>query len=111
MILMIAEFGASLVLLDFHLDKERIISELCVERDMIPEMQTCKGQCHLSKKLREVTSGPDRPADFEVFEYAANIEETENPIAIEPLPVYSGFVRPTERSGYTHTAEPVPWFS
>ena len=46
----------AVVMVDFLLERDRIIKELCVQRT-VPEMErTCHGQCHLAKQLKE-TSG------------------------------------------------------
>jgi hypothetical protein len=39
------------ILIQFQLDKDRIASELCVQRDVDEPIRTCHGQCHLSKQL------------------------------------------------------------
>ena len=39
--------------IDFELNKSYIIKTLCVERDK--EVNTCQGQCHLNKEIKENT--------------------------------------------------------
>lgn len=108
-VLVIAEFGATAILLDFHVESERIIAELCVERDLLPEMQTCKGQCHLSKKLKEVTSDPENQSQFVLFEY---VGKPASQGVVAPPTFYreeADFFSDNELNGFVRSAEPVPW--
>lgn len=109
LVLVLAEMGASLVLLDFHLDRERIIAELCVEKDMLPEMQTCKGQCQLSKMLKQVTEGPDSPTDLELFEYAGDLLVEAQGVEVQPIVILHTDRLQHERTGFLRGSEPVPW--
>ncbi len=57
------------VFVHFHLDRERIIKEVCVERFKPVEENCCKGSCHLEKQLKEPEGqeqGPKAPPRFEV---------------------------------------------
>ena len=43
----------AVVMVDFLVERERIVRELCVQR-AVPEMErTCHGQCHLTRQLKE----------------------------------------------------------
>lgn len=107
--LIIAEFGATGVWLKFHVEREQIIKELCIERDLLPEMQTCKGNCYLSKQLKKATHGPDHPADFTIFDYTAEL------IFEEELCIFDHVIRQYGQdvflplSGHSICEEPVPW--
>lgn len=44
-------FAPSLFLLQFQLRRVYIERELCVQREVIAEMRTCHGECHLMKQF------------------------------------------------------------
>jgi len=43
-----------LVVVDFLMDRERIMQELCVQRIVPDEMRTCHGDCYLSRQLKNL---------------------------------------------------------
>lgn len=49
---LVVQFRTTLVQLDYVLNKDFIIAELCVEREK--EESTCDGKCHLKKELAKV---------------------------------------------------------
>lgn len=51
---LLAYAAPSWVLVRFHMDRERIVLEECVQRGVSLENRTCFGQCHLVKELNEL---------------------------------------------------------
>ena len=49
----------AVVMVRFQWERERIINEVCVQRDRPVEQNCCKGSCHLKKELEE-QEGPER---------------------------------------------------
>jgi len=105
------EFGATAVLIDFQVDRERIIKELCVQRDLMPDMQTCKGNCVLSKKLQAAEEGPDHPMDLTLFEYSAIAEYEETVEFTIPVLGVLNIAQFDELSGYPTLIGAVPWLA
>ena len=109
LMLLFVEFGATVVLVDFQLDRERIIRELCVQRDLLPEMQSCKGNCVLSKKLKAAEQGADHPMDLTLFEYSATTGLA-SPIETDlPIMRSFGIACFEELTGYPSAEDVVPW--
>ena len=52
----------SLVVVDWLADRDRIARELCVQRELPPEMNHCNGQCHLAKELRATQAAQEKAA-------------------------------------------------
>jgi hypothetical protein len=104
----------AVVMVDFLLERDRIIKELCVQR-AVPEMErTCHGQCHLAKQLKETapTKGelPVPPTiRFEVQFAGAYTAATVDAPRTDLRPSH-----PVDRtyavlSGYPTCPEGVPW--
>lgn len=51
---LLAYAAPSWVVVRFHMDRERIVLEECVQRGVPLEKRTCFGQCHLVKELNEL---------------------------------------------------------
>ncbi|HEX2616735.1 MAG TPA: hypothetical protein VHL57_04280, partial [Flavobacteriales bacterium] len=50
----------AVVLVRFHVERDRIIKEVCVQRAVPEARRTCHGQCHLKKQLE---AEPDEGRD------------------------------------------------
>ncbi len=51
---LLAYAAPSWVVVRFHMDRERIVLEECVQRGVPLKERTCFGQCHLVKKLNDL---------------------------------------------------------
>lgn len=102
------------VLVRFHLERDRIIKEKCVQRALPEKKQTCHGRCHLKKQLAAAESRQENtptPPRFELRIEPAVVGHT-NKLVNVPLGIARLFGPdgPVHVSvGYTATAEPVPW--
>ena len=101
------------IVLDFMVDQDRIIRELCVQRLVPEEMRTCHGHCYLSQKLREVDT---RERDLPIALRALKLDDAIPTRAGLQLTVVgpSPTVLPPDQGGTTLTgcvpvSEPVPW--
>lgn len=52
-------FAPSLFLLQFQMRRAYIERELCVQREVIAEMRTCHGECHLMKQFAALEQEAD----------------------------------------------------
>ncbi len=102
------------VLVQFQLERDRIIKEVCVQRDRPLERNCCKGMCHLRKQLKAQEGEEHGPRSLPRIELR---EEPAVPVADRTVPLA---LRASERSfgprpdpvftpGFTRVAEPVPW--
>lgn len=70
-------------MLYFESNKEEIVSEICVEKDL--EVNTCQGNCHLMKLLEEDQSDDNEEGTIKLqFELEENIipEEYSHDLAV-----------------------------
>lgn len=58
----------AIVVVEFHADRDRIVRELCVQRDVVGEMRTCHGECQLSKRLSALEREANAPFPMERLE-------------------------------------------
>lgn len=65
-----------IVFASFEINKEKIVAELCVEKDLV--VNECQGQCHLNKVLNEVNDNNEQ--DDQNNNRSKNIELEENVI-------------------------------
>jgi len=104
----------AVVMVDFLLERDRIIKELCVQR-AVPEMErTCHGQCHLAKQLKEIAPAKEElpvppTIRFEVQFAGAHTAATVHAPQAQLRPGY-----PLDRSyavlsGFPTCTEGVPW--
>lgn len=101
------------VLVRFHLERDRIIKELCVQRALPEAEQTCHGQCHLKKKLQVQEAPQDLPA---LPRLELRMEPAVNGHVGIPLSIPQARSRsfgPEEQyrmgAGYPSLSDPVPW--
>ncbi len=103
----------SLYVLQFQLRKAYIERELCVQRNVMEDMRTCHGECHLSKKFKALEEEAQQGFPYD------GLEVRQDPIiehAILPLfRIRTGEER-TFPSMVTHRlfghptgSDPVPW--
>ena len=102
------------VLVRFQLERDRIITERCVQRMLPAAEQTCHGRCHLKKQLAAAEALQEKapaPVRLELRMEPAVVGHCTVRISAPAggalLFGPEGFVHLS--SGYTATAEPVPW--
>ncbi len=102
-----------LVLTRFHLERERIIREACVQRFLPVEQNCCRGTCQLEKRLQEHGLG-ERQAPTPRIELRVEqaIVHALRAWVIVPEVYARGFA--PERgdhlaAGHPSPIEPVPW--
>ena len=102
------------VMVDFLLERDRIIKELCVQR-AVPELErTCHGQCHLAKQLKETAPEKEELPVPPTIRFEVQFAGAYT-AALVPVPqadLRSGY--PVDRSyavlsGYPTGPEGVPW--
>lgn len=101
------------VLIRFHLERDRIIKELCVQRALPAAEQTCHGQCHLMKQLQAQEAPQDLPAlpSLELRMEPAISSHAGISLSIPQARSrwYGPDVRYGRGAGYPSLADPVPW--
>ena len=101
------------VLIRFHLERDRIIKELCVQRALPAAEQTCHGQCHLMKQLQAQEAPQDLPAlpSLELRMEPAISSHAGISLSIPQARSrwYGPDVRYDRGAGYPSLADPVPW--
>lgn len=102
------------VLIRFHMDRDRIIREVCVQRARPIEQNCCKGMCHLRKQLKEQDGeerGPRSLPRIELREEPAITDDTVDQVPV--LPACARTFGPEAAfgfaAGYRSITEPVPW--
>lgn len=110
-----ALLAPAIVFVNFFLQRDSIIKELCVERAKPLEQNCCKGSCHLKKELKkaggEQDPSPNTPPRTRTVEIIALLPE--------PVPTtcpgcnIMDFPTGTHRqlTGYRATLDHVPWLS
>jgi hypothetical protein len=111
--LLASVFAPAIIVVDFLLERDRITSELCVQRLVPEQMRTCHGNCYLSRTLRKVEQQeralPDELRTMRLPEVVFG-EHVVGPCA-SASPVDRTFNEPTTGTcpGWRSTCEPVPW--
>jgi len=101
------------VLVRFQLRRAYVERELCVQREVMAEMRTCHGECHLSKQLRALEQESEQGFPSERFQerfepvasevpdqlaMATNLVERRFPVVEDdPLSGHSGEVETVPR--------------
>lgn len=102
------------VMVDFLLERDRIIKELCVQRT-VPEMKrTCHGQCHLAKQLKETAPAEEElpvppTIRFELQFAGAYTAATVHAPQADLRPGHPEDRSYTVLSGFPTCPEGVPW--
>ena len=102
------------VLVRFHVERERIIKEVCAQRSRPVEQNCCKGSCHLEKQLKDREGQKQSvplPLRLELREepaVAMNAREFRMVLAAAER-LFGGDPVATARSGHPSIADPVPW--
>lgn len=103
----------SLLLLNFLVHRAAIERELCVQREVTPDMRTCHGECHLSKQLRalEREAGREFPVELPEMRIDPMVEERMAPETLLSAASPRSFPRFIESvsDGFAATLDHVPW--
>ena len=103
----------TLVLVRFQLDRERIISEHCVQRTLPEGEQTCHGQCHLKKQLCEQAPQAATPARPHIELRMEPAISSRSHVQVTMPASGSRWFGPEKSigmaAGHRPIAEPVPW--
>lgn len=101
------------VLVSFHLERDRIIKELCVQRALPEAEQTCHGQCQLKKQLQAAEAPQDVPALPRLELRMEPAISSHAGFSLSIPQVRSRSFGPEEHvrmgAGYPSLADPVPW--
>ncbi|MBS1583914.1 MAG: hypothetical protein JST66_17080 [Bacteroidetes bacterium] len=103
------------IIVRFHLERDRIIREVCVQRAVPEAKRTCHGQCHLKKQLdEEQDAGPtEAPSPLRVeLRVEPAITHDTRPMAVGPtasLRCYGPALSAPLPEGFLSLADPVPW--
>ena len=100
------------VLLEFHVHRDSIERELCVQRDVMESMRTCHGECQLAKRFKalEQESGTEFPTErIEVrLEPRVPISEGVAMLSLEASDLVFPSITASELEGTTAVLEHVP---
>jgi hypothetical protein len=114
--LLLVQFRLSLVQMDYLVNKEYIMKELCIEKDV--EESTCDGKCYMKQKMDQVEEAQD--SDGQSVPLRIQLEEIHflsEAIALkEHLPGImihreSGILIPMVSTGFHAIDAPPPEFS
>lgn len=103
------------IIVRFHLERDRIIREVCVQRAVPEAKRTCHGQCHLKKQLdEEKEAGPaDASPSLRVeLRVEPAITHDARTWSIDPaasLRCYGPALSAPLPEGFLSLADPVPW--
>lgn len=104
----------AVVMVDFLLERDRIIKELCVQR-AVPEMErTCHGQCHLAKQLKETAPKKEELPVPPTIRFEVQFAGVYTAFTVDAPRTDLRSIHPVDRSyavlsGFPTCPEGVPW--
>ncbi len=103
----------ALIVTDFLVRRERILTEICVQRMVPDEMRTCHGNCYLSRTLRQVDQQErELPNELRSMRLPEMVLTTEAPPSLLPpvaVTSYPSAADPSLCEGWSLASDPVPW--